>query len=87
MSEVLMYTYKMLQIPPNISIESKGRKGNEAARYLQDVVNIEAENGWEFQRIDPIGVDVRPGCFASLFGSKAEIMTYHVITFRKLKEK
>lgn len=78
-----MYTYKMQQVPPNISIESKGQKGNEAAAYLEAVVNEQARNGWEFHRVDPIGVQVRPGCLASLFGQKADETTYYVITFRK----
>lgn len=81
-----MYTYKMQQVPPNISIESKGRKGNEAATYLEVVVNEQARDGWEFHRVDPIGVQVRPGCLASLFGHKTEQSTYYVITFRRPAE-
>lgn len=78
-----MYTYKMVQVPPNISVAMKGRKGNEAAGYLQAVVNEHASDGWEFQRVDAIGVQVKPGCLAGLFGQKEEQEHYYVITFRK----
>jgi len=78
-----MYTYKMVQIPPNISVQMKEHKGNEAAAYLQNVVNEHAENGWEFYRIDSIGVQVKPGCFDVLRGKKEENNMYHVITLRR----
>lgn len=78
-----MYTYSMVQVPPNISIAAKGQKGNEAAAYLQGVVNQKAEDGWEFQRVDAIGVNVEAGCLAGLFGQKNTYQTYYVITFRK----
>lgn len=77
-----MYKYKMVQVPPNISVEMKNHKGNEAAAYLENVVNKYASQGWEFYRIDSIGVDLKPGCFAALGGQKAESNLYYVITFR-----
>ncbi|MCK1068938.1 DUF4177 domain-containing protein [Pluralibacter gergoviae] len=51
-----------------------------AAAYLQDVVNQWASEGWEFQRVDTIGIEERAGCF----GTKAMgLVNYYVITFRK----
>ena len=79
----MKYTYKMVQIPPNISVDSRKKKGGEAAYYLQNVVNEHAEDGWEFQRIDQIGVQTTAGCLAGLFGHKASFNTYHVISFRR----
>lgn len=75
----------MVQIPPNIIINArKVDKNNAAAYYLEQVVNEKAEEGWEFQRIDTIGVEEQPGC-ASLFGgnNKNGPVNYYVITFRK----
>ncbi|MBP6018772.1 MAG: DUF4177 domain-containing protein [Burkholderiaceae bacterium] len=79
----MKYTYKMVQVPPNIEVEAKKHKGSEAAHYLQNVVNAHAEDGWEFHRIDQIGVDVKPGCFSGLLGQKTGFSTYHVISFRR----
>lgn len=80
-----MYEYKMVQIPPNIAVQMKAHKGNEAAAYLESVVNKYASEGWEFQRVDSIGVQVQPGCIDALSGKKAENSSYYVITFRKGK--
>lgn len=80
-----MYEYKMVQIPRNTEVQAKAHKGNEAATYLEKIVNEHASEGWEFQRIDSIGVQVQPGGMAYLFGQEAETSSYYVITFRKEK--
>lgn len=77
-----MYKYKMIQIPPNISVQAKSHIGNEAAAYLEGVVNEYAPQGWEFYRIDNIGVELKPGCLSALGGAKSESSVYYVITFR-----
>ncbi|WP_061324026.1 DUF4177 domain-containing protein [Serratia rubidaea] len=75
-----MYQYKMVQIPPNISVKAKDNKHGVAAQYLENVVNEYAQEGWEFQRVDTIGIEERPGCFG---GNKQGVVNYYVITFRK----
>jgi len=79
-----MYQYKMVQVPPNIEVQAREHRGNEAAAYLEGVVNSNAGQGWEFYRVDAIGVSVRPGCLAGLLGGKRVTSTYYVVTFRKL---
>lgn len=78
-----MYQYKMIQVPPNIEVQSKQQRGNEAASYLENIVNANARDGWEFYRVDAIGVNVKPGCLAGLLGQKEVLSTYYVVTFRK----
>lgn len=80
-----MFVYKMVQIPPNIAVDMKAHKGNEAAAYLEGVVNEYAADGWEFYRIDSIGVQLKPGCFDVLGGKKEENSQYYVVSFRKEK--
>ena len=77
------YEYKMVQIPPNISVAEKQHKGNEAAAYLEKIVNQYAKEGWEFHRVDPIGVALQPGCFGALQNKGADLNTFYVISFRK----
>lgn len=78
----MAYQYRMVQIPPNISVRDAER-GQEAAQYLQSLVNEYAREGWEFYRVDTIGVEVRPGCLFSLLGRSAEYTQYFVVTFRR----
>jgi hypothetical protein len=79
----MAFQYKMIQIPPQISVRQKDVKGQEAALYLEHVVNDYARQGWEFQRVDEIGVHEHPGCLAALFGARASKLSYYVITFRQ----
>ncbi len=73
----------MRQIPPTISVKQKEVQGNEAAYYLQSIANEQAAQGWEFYRVDTVGVVTNPGCLASLLGAKQMHIEYYVVTFRK----
>jgi len=77
------YQYRMIQLPSAIAVKAKEEKGQEAAIYLQTVANQHAEHGWEFYRIDTVGVVTQPGCLASLLGAKQIYINYYVVTFRK----
>lgn len=79
----MSYKYKMVQVPPMISVKEKEHKGTEAATYMESVVNQMADQGWDFYRVDSIGVQLQPGCLAGLLGKKAAEGLYYVITFRK----
>jgi hypothetical protein len=79
----MAYKYKMVQVPPAISVKEKEHKGTEAAAYMESVVSQMAEQGWEFYRVDSIGVQLEPGCLGALFGQKTAERSYYVITFRK----
>jgi hypothetical protein len=81
----MSYEYKMVQVPPAIQVSAKEHKGNEAAEYLESKVNEMASQGWEFYRVDTIGVSLKPGCLAALSGKKEDMHNYYVITFRKPK--
>jgi hypothetical protein len=81
----MAYQYKMMQVPPVIKIKAKEYQGGEAAAYMEEIVNQEAQTGWEFYRVDTLGVYTQAGCIAALFGGKDELFEYYVITFRKEK--
>ncbi|MBK3759347.1 MULTISPECIES: DUF4177 domain-containing protein [Stutzerimonas stutzeri group] len=78
-----MYEYKMVQVPPSIEVKASKHNGQEAAVYLETIANQYAAEGWEFYRIDSVGVQVQAGCFDALAGRKASNSTYYVISFRR----
>jgi len=61
------------------------QRGNEAAAYLEFIANSQAAEGWEFYRVDEVGVLAKPGCLGALFGRKEEYALYYVVTFRRSK--
>ena len=56
------------------------------AAYLESVVNEHSSEGWEFCRVDEVGVRVNPGCLAGLFGAPVQHTVYYVVTFRQWVE-
>ena len=78
----MRYTYLTVQVPPNIKISSN-EQGNEAAAYLERILNEKALGGWEFQSVEAIGVKVAPGCLEALKGTKESFTNYYVIVFRR----
>lgn len=79
------YEYQMIQIPPSLSVSAESRAGNEAASYLQTVVNGQARRGWDFYRIDTFGIIENPGCLLGLLGVRAQHRNHFVVTFRRLR--
>ena len=77
------YEYRMVQLAPTISVAAGKQKGDEAAGYLYSIVDENAKQGWEFYRVDTIGVVTKPGCLAGLGGAKETAFEYYVATFRK----
>ena len=75
----MAYEYKMIQVPPNV-IATQKRTGNEAANYLESIVNQQAGEGWEFQRVDTLGVAVPQGCLGT---GGHQVAQYCVITVRR----
>jgi hypothetical protein len=79
----MLYQYLMVQVPSNLGVKSSSYQGNEAAQFLQNVVNHHAAQGWEFYRVDKLGIVTTPGCLAALFGAKQLQMEFSVVTFRR----
>jgi len=79
-----MYEYHMVQVPPTISVKA-GQGGGAAAYYLQEIVDKFAQDGWEFYRIETIGVLEQPGCgcLAALLGIRAQVREQYVVVFRR----
>lgn len=75
------FEYMMVQIPPTIVVTQS--RGNDAAAYLEGIVNNHARKGRDFYRVDEIGVKVAPGCLAVLAGIRAETVSHYVVTFRR----
>ena len=65
------YNYHMAQIPPNITVRSKKDIPTAAATYLKELAEHHARHGWEFYRVDSIGIYRPPGCLASLLESES----------------
>ena len=80
----MAYKYKMVQVPSTLKFTGDPLKfGGAAAAFLQEVVDREAIDSWEFYRVDSLAVVVAPGCLGALSGQKEAFTNYSVISFRR----
>ena len=79
-----MYEYKMVQIPRDLAVKV-GQAEGAAAKYLQDAINANTGDGWEFYRIDNLTITEKPGCLGGLSGQKEAYHSVGVICFRRAK--
>ncbi len=77
-----LHEYTTVQIPPAIRVQGAA-KGTEAAAYLEEVANRMSRDGWEFHRIDTVGVVESPGCLAGLLGARQIVRDFFVVSFRR----
>ncbi len=75
------YQYKMVQLPHTFVV--KKQTESDIAPFLENLVNEHSLKGWDFYRIDSVGVAVNPGCLAGLLGNKQTMTNYNVVCFRK----
>lgn len=79
------YEYKMVQIAQNLILKAETAQGNEAALYLESIVNEMSSLGWEFYRIDQMYMTFS---HKELFNTRSEGTphSFGVITFRRRRE-
>ncbi len=79
-----VYEYKMIPVSLSLVAEREGDQGGaEVAQQLQSVANAQAEQGWEFYRVDALGFSDSPGRLRAFFrGGQRQ---HYVATFRRPK--
>ena len=55
----------------------------DVSKQLEEIINGETRDGWEFHQLGSVYIQVSPGCIASLFGSKVSYMQYDQVIFRR----
>ena len=77
------YDFKMVQLPQTFVLQKD--TGKEIAAYLEKLSQEMSAQGWQFYRVDSVGVAVQPGCAGAMTGVKQTMNYYNVVTFRREK--
>ena len=80
------YEYRMVQVAEHIVAKAETLQGDEAAVYLEEIVNQQAYEGWEFYRIDEMKASIDSPAIFGTRSTSAPVALY-VITFRREKQK
>lgn len=76
------YTYRCVAGPSNISVKTDAERAG-AVRAFEDIINNEAEDGWEYVGMDEYTTTVPPGCLA--LGQGPQVATLKMLVFRRLQ--
>ena len=79
------YEYKMEAVPQSFTCKYGIDLKTTLAQYVEERVNLMANDGWEFYNSESFGVLEKPGCFSSLFGASERMSYYNVLVFRREK--
>jgi hypothetical protein len=78
------FSYKCVPVPDVVITGKKGKDLHaQAVSTYEKIINDAASGGWELVNIDTITSYQQPGCFAGLFGSKPEAVTFKLLVFKK----
>ena len=62
-------------------------KGNQSAadvsNQLEGLINEGAKEGWQFEQVNNVNIQVQPGCLAGLFGAKEDYVRFDMVVFKK----
>jgi len=74
--------YKCVPAPKELVIDKKGNYDG-AVRSFADIINREANDGWNFHSMENIAVTQKPGCLMALFGRKEITAYFNMLIFSK----
>jgi hypothetical protein len=77
------YTYRCVAGPANISVKTE-RARAQAVKAFEDIMNEQAEHGWEYVGIDEYTTTIPPGCLS--VGQTPEMAVLKMLVFRKLAD-
>lgn len=75
-----MKEYKAVAVSPTLIREKKSN--DSAARYLGEVINSEAQQGWDYHSMEKMTQADKKGCFGGTVDSDT-IITYYVAIFER----
>ncbi len=80
---MIRYEYKSL---PFQGVNQKEIDVTQVAGQLTIKINEQVNDGWEFVQHCDVGIWVKPGCIAGLFGAAGQNRTSNQLIFRRPAE-
>jgi len=76
--------YKCVPAPMGLVIGAKESE-DEAVRSFANLINKEANDGWNFHSMETISVTQKAGCLGALFGQGPQTTNFNMLVFSKSK--
>lgn len=79
-----MYEYRCVPAPMRLIVKNEKDMEN-AVRSFSDIINENANYGWEFYSMEEITCEATGGCLDALFMRKHKTTRYNMLVFRRLR--
>ena len=71
------------RVVPFIGKIKSGETAAEVGRQLEALINQSSKEGWRFEQVSNVNIEVQPGCLAGLFGAKADYVRFDMIILKQ----
>ena len=66
-----------------MGVVKSGESADQVAAQLESLINEHAAQGWEFDQIGSVNIEVKPGCIGGLLGRDSDYVRYDQVIFRR----
>jgi len=73
----------LYRVMPFIGKIKNNQSAVEVSNQLEALINEGAKEGWKFEQVNNVNIEVKPGCLAGLFGAKEEYVRFDMVIFKK----
>lgn len=74
------FTYRVI---PFIGKIKNNQSAVNVSDQLEELINEGAKEGWEFDQLSNVNIEVQPGCLSGAFGAKADYTRFDMVIFKK----
>lgn len=71
------------RVMPFIGKIKSSQSAVDVSNQLDALINEGAKEGWVFEQVNNVNIEVQPGCLSGLFGAKTDYVRFDMVVFRK----
>lgn len=72
------------RVIPFIGKVKRYQSANDVSNQLEALINEGAKEGWQFEQVNNVNIEVQPGCLAAIFGAKVDYVRFDMVIFKKV---
>lgn len=76
----MTYEYKVIPLPGAVKVQKGQKSAETVAKFLEDTINEQAKEGWEFFQVETLQAAEPAGCGSN---KQFEIVSQALAIFRK----
>jgi hypothetical protein len=71
------------RVLPFIGKIKNSQSATDVSDQLEALINQGIKEGWQFEKLNNVNIEIRPGCLRAFFGAKPSYVRYDMAIFKK----